>query len=142
MTGILLAEAVKHEHTSHLSLRHYVFWSLIMVSGIVITYTGISYLGLDPLWSLSLAKKWCANSDWVHPDTTPFFAFVRDISSLIGKYGTQNKLFCYCFLWYKALFCTSSSIQQDVFYMHIHCLWHLFTVKSDFLKINVFDWEH
>lgn len=57
-----------------------------MVSGIVITYTGISYLGLDPLWSLGLAKKWCANPDWVHPDTTPFFAFVRDISSLIGKY--------------------------------------------------------
>ncbi|XP_022291443.2 glucose-6-phosphatase 2-like [Crassostrea virginica] len=84
LTGILLAEAVKHEHTSHLSLRHYVAWSLIMVCGIVITYTGISYLGLDPLWSLGLAKKWCANPDWVHPDTTPFFAFVRDISSLIG----------------------------------------------------------
>ena len=86
LTGILLAEAVKHEHTSHLSLRHYVAWSLIMVCGIVITYIGISYLGLDPLWSLGLAKKWCANPDWVHPDTTPFFAFVRDISSLIGKY--------------------------------------------------------
>lgn len=40
--------------------------------------------GLDPLWSLGLAKKWCARSEWIH--TTLFFAFVRDISSFLGKY--------------------------------------------------------
>lgn len=57
-----------------------------MASGVFLTYTGIILLGLDPLWSLDLAKKWCAKSEWVHPDTTPFFAFVRDVSSLIGKY--------------------------------------------------------
>nr|XP_034334380.1 glucose-6-phosphatase 2-like isoform X1 [Crassostrea gigas] len=84
ITGILLAEVVKHEHTRHLSFRHYVVWSLLLVSGEVLTYTGITFLGLDPLWSLALAKKWCAKSEWVHPDTTPFFAFVRDVSSLLG----------------------------------------------------------
>eukprot|EP00105_Crassostrea_gigas_P003530 XP_011416415.1 PREDICTED: glucose-6-phosphatase 2 isoform X2 [Crassostrea gigas] len=84
ITGILLAEVVKHEHTNHLSFRHYVVWSLLLVSGVFLTYTGITFLGLDPLWSLDLAKKWCAKSEWVHPDTTPFFAFVRDVSSLIG----------------------------------------------------------
>lgn len=84
ITGILLAEVVKHEHTSHLSFRHYVVWSLLLVSGVFLTYSGIILLGLDPLWSLGLAKKWCAKSEWVHPDTTPFFAFVRDVSSLLG----------------------------------------------------------
>ena len=83
-TGILLTETVKHERTSHISLHHYVAWSLIIVFGIVITYSGILYLGLDPLWSLGLARKWCASPDWEHPDTTPFFAFVRDISFLLG----------------------------------------------------------
>lgn len=93
LTGILLAEVVKHEHTSHLFFHHYIVWSLLLVSGVVLTYTGITFLGLDPLWSLDLAKKWCAKSEWVHPDTTPFFAFVRDVSSLIGKYW-----FCWIFL--------------------------------------------
>lgn len=91
MTGILLAEVVKHEHTSYLSFCHYVVWSLLLVSGVLLTFTGITILGLDPLWSLGLAKKWCAKSEWVHPDTTPFFAFVRDVSSLLGKF---KYLFC------------------------------------------------
>lgn len=91
LTGILLAEVVKHEHTSYLSFRHYVVWSLLLVSGVLLTFTGITILGLDPLWSLGLAKKWCAKSEWVHPDTTPFFAFVRDVSSLLGKF---KYLFC------------------------------------------------
>uniref|UniRef100_A0A8W8JM59 Glucose-6-phosphatase n=1 Tax=Magallana gigas TaxID=29159 RepID=A0A8W8JM59_MAGGI len=84
ITGILLAEVVKHEHTNHLTFCHYIVWSLLLVSGVFLTYTGIILLGLNPLWSLDLAKKWCARSEWVHPDTTPFFAFVRDVSSLIG----------------------------------------------------------
>ncbi|XP_062576542.1 glucose-6-phosphatase 2-like [Saccostrea cucullata] len=84
LTGILLAEVVKHEHTSNLTIKHYVFWGLFLTTGVFLTYYAISVLGLDPLWSLTYAKKWCANSDWVHPDTTPFFAFVRDVSSLMG----------------------------------------------------------
>lgn len=56
------------------------------MSGVLLTYTGITFLGLDPLWSLGLAKKWCARSEWIHPDTSPFFAIVRDVSSFLGTF--------------------------------------------------------
>lgn len=82
LTGFLLAEVLLHVHTSHLCFHHFVFWSLLLVSGVVLTYTGITFLGLDPFWSLDLDKKWCAKSEWVHPDTTPFFSFCDNVSSL------------------------------------------------------------
>lgn len=41
-------------------------------------------IGLDPFWSIAKAVKWCANKDWVHPDTSLFFSIVRDISTLSG----------------------------------------------------------
>ncbi|XP_056015044.1 glucose-6-phosphatase 2-like isoform X3 [Ostrea edulis] len=84
LTGILLAEVVKHEYTSGLTFKHYAIWCIVLVIGVCVTYFGISILSLDPLWSLTLAKKWCANPEWVHPDTTPFFTFTRDVSSLLG----------------------------------------------------------
>ncbi|XP_056015043.1 glucose-6-phosphatase 2-like isoform X2 [Ostrea edulis] len=83
LTGILLAEVVKHEYTSGLTFKHYAIWCIVLVIGVCVTYFGISILSLDPLWSLTLAKKWCANPEWVHPDTTPFFTFTRDVSSLL-----------------------------------------------------------
>lgn len=88
LTRILLSEAVKHEDTNHLSFCHYVVWCLLLVSGVVLIYTGVISLCLDPLWGLGLDRQEvvCCKSKWVNPDTTTFFSFVRDVSSLKGNY--------------------------------------------------------
>ncbi|KAM8748863.1 glucose-6-phosphatase 2-like isoform 2-T2 [Acanthopagrus schlegelii] len=39
---------------------------------------------LDPLWSVTKAKRWCANPDWIHLDTTPFAGLVRNLGALFG----------------------------------------------------------
>ena len=62
-----------------------------MASGVFVLLSGpgITYLmhaaGLDPSWSVELAKKWCARPEWIYLDTTPFFALTRDGSSILGE---------------------------------------------------------
>jgi hypothetical protein len=41
-------------------------------------------LGLDPGWSVRLAKRYCANAAWVYVDTTPFYALVRYGGASLG----------------------------------------------------------
>nr|AJV88489.1 glucose-6-phosphatase [Branchiostoma japonicum] len=62
---------------------------------------------VDPSWSIQKAMQWCANPDWVHLGTTPFFSIARDSGSSLGlavalhsilpqvgtmRTGTQNSL--------------------------------------------------
>ena len=49
------------------------------------TYCLLQLLGLDPLWSVALATKWCTLKEWIHLDTTLFYSLVRDVSSLAGE---------------------------------------------------------
>ena len=42
-------------------------------------------LGFDPQWSIDAATRWCARSEWVYWDTTPFNAIFRDAGSILGK---------------------------------------------------------
>ncbi|XP_078661661.1 glucose-6-phosphatase 3-like [Branchiostoma floridae x Branchiostoma belcheri] len=39
---------------------------------------------VDPSWSIQKAMQWCANPDWVHLGTTPFFSIARDSGSSLG----------------------------------------------------------
>ncbi|PAA49631.1 hypothetical protein BOX15_Mlig020263g8, partial [Macrostomum lignano] len=41
-------------------------------------------LGLDPDWSIRLAERHCASSEWVSIDTTPLFSIHRDIGAILG----------------------------------------------------------
>lgn len=84
IAGILLGEVIKHEHVSKLHVTHYLGWSTLMFILVAVTYYTIIMIGLDPFWSIAKAVKWCANKDWVHPDTSLFFSIVRDISTLSG----------------------------------------------------------
>lgn len=82
--GIYLVEIMRENLVPSPRLTHYLFGSLVGVVGIILTYHALTTLGYDPLWSIPMAQKWCANPDWVHPDTSLFFAVVRDVSCLAG----------------------------------------------------------
>jgi len=49
-------------------------------------YSLVSILGQDPVWSVTLSQTWCAKTEWVHLDTTLFYAATRDASVLLSKY--------------------------------------------------------
>lgn len=84
ITGILIAEFVKHEKVTKFDLWHHLLTAALLILASCVTYYTILSLGLDPLWSISKAQKWCARQEWVHLDTSLFFSIVRDISSLVG----------------------------------------------------------
>ncbi|MBN3308748.1 G6PC phosphatase, partial [Amia calva] len=41
-------------------------------------------LGVDLLWTLEKAKRWCVRAEWVHMDTTPFASLLRNLGTLFG----------------------------------------------------------
>ena len=54
-----------------------ILFSLFLLSSSLGLYVVLLRLGHNPDWSISLAKKHCNNPDWIHIDTTPFYAMMR-----------------------------------------------------------------
>ncbi|XP_064618030.1 glucose-6-phosphatase 2-like [Liolophura sinensis] len=84
VVGILTAMCFDHISMSSLSLRHYLTIAVGMLLVAAMTYMLLIQMGLDPHWSISKAKKWCAHEEWVHLTTTLFFSVAKASSSLVG----------------------------------------------------------
>ncbi|XP_058909943.1 glucose-6-phosphatase 2 isoform X1 [Kogia breviceps] len=83
--GMLVAEAF--EHTPRIqtaSLSTYLKTNLFLFLFALGFYLLLRLLDIDLLWSVPIAKKWCANPDWIHIDTTPFAGLVRNLGVLFG----------------------------------------------------------
>ncbi|CAH1772797.1 unnamed protein product [Owenia fusiformis] len=84
-TGILLAWVVCTQiSTNKLQLKHYVITSLWLLVSSLGVYSLLQQLGVDPAWSISKASRWCARPEWIHLDTTPLFALMRDAGQILG----------------------------------------------------------
>ncbi|XP_030642465.1 glucose-6-phosphatase 2-like [Chanos chanos] len=85
LAGMLVAEAFEHVPSIHTaSVRVYLQTSMFLFSFAISFYYLLKMIQVDLLWSVSKAKKWCANPDWVHLDTTPFAGLVRSLGALSG----------------------------------------------------------
>ena len=58
--------------------------SMSMLLFAFLFYCLLLLLGYDPSITVEFAKKWCKEKRWVHLDTTPFYAVIRDCASLFG----------------------------------------------------------
>uniref|UniRef100_A0A8C3CKD5 glucose-6-phosphatase n=1 Tax=Cairina moschata TaxID=8855 RepID=A0A8C3CKD5_CAIMO len=47
-------------------------------------YLLLRALGVDLLWTLEKAQRWCSRPEWVHIDTTPFASLLRNLGILFG----------------------------------------------------------
>lgn len=47
-------------------------------------YLLLRLLNIDLPWSLPIAKKWCANLEWIHIDSTLFAGLMRNLRVLFG----------------------------------------------------------
>ena len=67
------------------SPKIYAFVSLFLLLSGPATYWAIKTLGVDPMWTVNLATRWCAKKEWIYLDTNIFYALTRDASALLGK---------------------------------------------------------
>lgn len=82
---MLIAEAFDHiPSVYNASLKVYLQTNIFLFSFAVCFYLLFKLLDIDPMWSVSKAKKWCANPDWIHLDMAPFAGLVRNLGALFG----------------------------------------------------------
>lgn len=94
--GLIVATVVKHHKSLLIRISHSavfcVFFSLSVIGATLFTYLVLAALVYNPSTSVAKAKKWCVNSSYVHLDTTPFYALVRDCGVTAGI-GISQSLF-------------------------------------------------
>ncbi|XP_040927714.1 glucose-6-phosphatase catalytic subunit 1-like [Betta splendens] len=83
--GILLAEyfsRIPQIFRAHLC--SYVLTSLLLICLALLLYLCLQLVGVDLLWSVDKAWRWCHRSEWVSVDTGPFASLFRNTGTLLG----------------------------------------------------------
>ncbi|XP_054899043.1 glucose-6-phosphatase 3 isoform X2 [Poeciliopsis prolifica] len=106
--GIFLSRPLPEGHP----LLFFVSFSAGMLFSALILNVALRLVGIDLLWTVALAKKWCSRAEWIRMDTFPFSSLARDCGSLVGlglaQYWKQGK-WCLSFK-HRALSLVVSSI--------------------------------
>ncbi|KAK9530064.1 hypothetical protein VZT92_011597 [Zoarces viviparus] len=85
ITGVLVAEVVSKEKWIYsASMKKYFYTTLFLTSFAVGFYLVLKAVGVDLLWTLAKAQKWCVRAEWVHLDSTPFASLLRNMGTLFG----------------------------------------------------------
>ncbi|XP_061446649.1 glucose-6-phosphatase catalytic subunit 1-like isoform X1 [Rhineura floridana] len=85
ISGMLVAEVFEHIHSIYnASLWRYVGTTFFLFGFALGFYLLLKMLGVDLLWTLEKAHKWCERPEWVHIDTTPFASLLRNLGILFG----------------------------------------------------------
>jgi len=61
-----------------------VLMSVFLISSALGVYILLLKFGMDPNWSIVLARKNCLKPEWIYVDTTPFYAMMRFSGSAVG----------------------------------------------------------
>ncbi|KAM4622379.1 glucose-6-phosphatase catalytic subunit 1-like [Discoglossus pictus] len=85
ISGMLVAETFHHmQFIYKASLKRYIYTTLFLFSFALGFYLILKAVGVDLLWTLEKAKRWCANPEWIHIDTTPFAGLLRNLGIFFG----------------------------------------------------------
>ncbi|XP_029383532.1 glucose-6-phosphatase-like [Echeneis naucrates] len=85
ITGLLVAEVVSRKKWIHsASMKKYFLATFFLTSFAVGFYLLLKTVGVDLLWTLEKAQRWCVIREWVHLDTTPFASLLRNMGTLFG----------------------------------------------------------
>ncbi|KAJ3608289.1 hypothetical protein NHX12_025338 [Muraenolepis orangiensis] len=85
ISGMLVAEAFDRiEWIYSASMKKYLYTTVFLTSFAVGFYLLLKALGVDLLWTLEKAQKWCVRAEWVHLDSTPFASLLRNMGTLFG----------------------------------------------------------
>ncbi|XP_067168026.1 glucose-6-phosphatase catalytic subunit 1 [Apteryx mantelli] len=85
ISGMAVAETFQHVRSIYsASLRWYLAVTAFLLGFALGLYALLRALGVDLLWTLAKAQRWCARPEWVHLDTTPFASLLRNLGALCG----------------------------------------------------------
>ncbi|KAM6399256.1 glucose-6-phosphatase catalytic subunit 1 [Rhynochetos jubatus] len=85
ISGMAVAKIFQHVRCIyHASLHRYLGVTFFLFSFALGFYLLLRALGVDLLWTLERARRWCARPEWVHIDTTPFASLLRNLGILFG----------------------------------------------------------
>ncbi|XP_032891134.1 glucose-6-phosphatase-like [Amblyraja radiata] len=85
LSGMVVAEVFGRINAIYnASFKRYLQITLFLFSFALGFYLLLKVLGVDLLWSLEKAQRWCARAEWVHINTTPFAGLVRNMGALFG----------------------------------------------------------
>ncbi|KAG7263180.1 hypothetical protein CRUP_035758 [Coryphaenoides rupestris] len=85
ISGMLVAEAFDRiEWIYSASMKQYLCTTLFLTCFAMGFYLLLKSLGVDLLWTLEKAQKWCVRPEWVHLDSTPFASLLRNMGTLFG----------------------------------------------------------
>ncbi|XP_078501464.1 glucose-6-phosphatase catalytic subunit 1-like [Lissotriton helveticus] len=85
ISGMAVAEAFHHIPSIYkTSLKRYLSTTLFLFVFALGFYLLLKSLGVDLLWTLEKAKRWCAKPEWIHIDTTPFAGLLRNLGIFCG----------------------------------------------------------
>ncbi|XP_077358700.1 glucose-6-phosphatase catalytic subunit 1 [Festucalex cinctus] len=85
ITGMIVAEAFNRTQWIYsASMKKYFHTTLFLTSFAVGFYLVLKAVGVDLLWTLEKAQRWCAKPEWVHLDSTPFASLLRNMGTLFG----------------------------------------------------------
>ncbi|KAM8946650.1 glucose-6-phosphatase catalytic subunit 1-like [Pelodytes ibericus] len=85
ISGIVVAEIFDHIQSIYkASLHKYMCTTLFLFCFALGFYLLLKSVGVDLLWTLEKAKKWCAQPEWIHIDTTPFAGLLRNLGIFVG----------------------------------------------------------
>lgn len=65
-------------------LRSYLLTSLLLLSLALLLYLCLRMVGVDLLWSVEKARRWCHRAEWVSVDTNPLASLFRNTGTLLG----------------------------------------------------------
>ncbi|XP_022687818.1 glucose-6-phosphatase 2-like [Varroa jacobsoni] len=97
--GFTIAYCLVDIDTTSWRLRHYLLLTLSLYLLAVLTKYSLLLSGTDPMRTLVLARKHCANPAWIHIDTAPYFSMMRYLGFCAGlgfatsctRYGITNR---------------------------------------------------
>lgn len=85
ISGMIVAEAFNRtQWIYNASMKKYLNTTVFLTSFAVGFYLLLKALGVDLLWTLEKAQKWCGRPEWVHLDSTPFASLLRNMGTLFG----------------------------------------------------------
>ena len=86
VVGVVLSYLVRRSQRFAVltNLVHCFVVSLILLGSSLACYHLLLSVLFDPSLSVRKAQRWCANPSFIHLDTTPFYALVRDAGAAFG----------------------------------------------------------
>ncbi|RWS29486.1 glucose-6-phosphatase-like protein [Leptotrombidium deliense] len=92
--GIAVSMLVTNLDTDRFERKHYFAGTVCLVASAFSTFLILKALGMNPMWSVDRALRWCAKREYVHLDTTPFFSLTRFAGFFLGMgIGLHSSLY-------------------------------------------------